>query len=608
MKGYSIPPQLDGEINQLEKLIEKFKRGEITAVEVKAHRVPFGVYEQRESDTYMMRIRCVAGMISPLQLEKVAGIATQYGIRDIHITTRQELQIHYVKLEYLVAMIRQLKEIGLATRGGGGNTVRNIVAQEDAGINPLEEFDVSPYALALTSRMIAESDSWNLPRKFKIAFSGSSEDKGYATIADVGFIAKIKDGKKGFKVYAAGGLGAKSEVGKLLLEFIGADEVFAVTKALKNVFFKYGNRKNKHAARLRFLWQSLGDEEFRKKFQEEYKKNKQDEVLPLVIEEIESEGVSDKLLPEEPESVSDFTLWKGRYVKTQKQADFVSIMIPVELGFISSDQARKLGHFLAPFGDNVLRMTKNQNFLLRNIPKKYLGNIYNFLKDIFHGISRPTIYGKILSCAGAATCQLGICLSRQAAKAVMKDLGESGLNLDDAGDIKINISGCPNCCGQHLAADLGFSGKALRKEGRLYAAYNVFAGAVIYDGRTKFAEHVGEIAAKHMPAFVKDFLNIYLFKTKQYKNIQEYLLREGTKELKKLCLHYKGIPGFEEDKNFYFDWDADSLFSLAERRAGECSAGFFDLIQVDLNHIHETRKILASEQTGETEKKKLLYD
>jgi len=177
MKGYSIPPQLDGEINQLEKLIEKFKRGEITAVEVKAHRVPFGVYEQRESDTYMMRIRCVAGMISPLQLEKVAGIATQYGIRDIHITTRQELQIHYVKLEYLVAMIRQLKEIGLATRGGGGNTVRNIVAQEDAGINPLEEFDVSPYALALTSRMIAESDSWNLPRKFKIAFSGSSESR-----------------------------------------------------------------------------------------------------------------------------------------------------------------------------------------------------------------------------------------------------------------------------------------------------------------------------------------------------------------------------------------------------------------------------------------------
>ncbi len=608
MQGYSLPPDLGREIDELEGLIRKYKRGEVSATELKARRVPFGVYEQREVDTYMVRIRCAAGAISPFQLENVARIASQYGVRDLHITSRQELQIHYVKLDDLIPIIRELKAVGLTTRGGGGNTVRNIVTAPDAGIDPQEEFDVSPYALALTTRLIAENDSWNLPRKFKIAFSGSAEDKGYATLSDVGFIARTKDGKKGFRVYAAGGLGAKSTVGKLLLDFIGVDEVYPVTAALKSVFWHYGNRKNRHAARLRFLWQSLGEEEFKKRFNEKYTEITRKGFSALAIEEAGERTVVSDVAAEDPRDSPGFDVWVKRFVQAQKQKGLFSVLVPVELGFISCARAGRLGRFLRAFGDDSIRMTKDQNFFMRNIPENYLGTVYNYLNDTFADFNRPVIYGRILSCAGASTCQLGICLSRQAAKALMKSLEAAGLDLDRVGNFKLNISGCSNSCGQHLAADLGLSGKALRKDGRLYPAYTVFAGAAIGDGRTRLAEPVGDVAAKNIPALIGDLLGAYLSKAAQYKSLPEYLAGEGREYLKQLCLRYGEVPAFDEDKNYYFDWGTETLFSLAERRSGECSAGIFDLIEMDLKNIKETRDKLSAAEGGREQKGSLLRE
>ena len=608
MRTYSLPASLGPEINQLQELIEKFKKGEVSATELKAHRVPFGVYEQRELDTYMVRIRCAGGIVTPRQLEDVALIASQYGVSDIHITSRQELQIHYVKLDNIIAVIKRLKEAGLATRGGGGNTVRNIALAADAGIDLDEEFDLSPFVTALTDSLIAESDSWNLPRKLKIAFSGSRADKGYATIADIGFIARTKDGKIGFRVYAAGGLGAKPEAGKLLLDFVEADQVYPVARALKNVFYKYGNRKNKHAARMRFLWQSLGEEEFKKRFLDEYEKIKAQGFAPLVIDEAQLNPVTIGLAQEKARDAQDFSLWKKRFVRRQKQPGLFSILIPVELGFISCERSLKLARFLRAFGDDVLRMTHDQNLLLRNIPDGYLGNIYNFLKITLPDFNRPAIYAGILSCAGASTCQLGICLSRQAARALMRLLDKSSLDLDKLGEFKLNISGCPNSCGQHPVADLGFSGKALRKDNLLYPAYNVFCGALIADGRTELAGQVGEVPAKALPKMVKEFLDIFLSKSGRFNNFQEYIAKEGKDDLKKLLMRYKEIPGFDEDKNYYFDWDADKLFSLAERRTGECSAGLFDLIEMDLGNIKETRKKLSEPALDKEAQKRLLAE
>ncbi len=606
IKGYEVPLQLESEIAGLEELINKYKRGDISAAELKAHRVPFGVYEQRQADTYMVRIRCAGGFITPVQLEEVSAITLEYGIKDLHITSRQELQIHYVKLDDIVSIMRRLLAIGLSTRGGGGNTVRNIAAQVDAGIDPKEEFDVSPYALALTTRLIAENDSWNLPRKFKVAFSGSAEDKGYATLSDVGFIAKIKDGKKGFKVYAAGGLGAKSAIGKPILDFIDASEVYSAAKALKNVFFKYGNRRNKHAARLRFLWASLGEEEFKKRFVEEYEAVKTQGLAPLTIDSEAEAVIAPEIAQKSPIDKKMFELWKARYARPQKQKGLFSVLIPVELGFISCDNAAKLARFLKIFGNDVLRMTRDQNFLARNIPEKYLAGACNFLKETIPEVNQPSLYGKILSCAGASTCQLGICFSRQAAGALMDELKKSGLDMDKAGDIKIHISGCPNSCGHHPIADLGFSGKALRSGEALYPAYNVLAGSIIRDGETRLTEQLGEVPAKALPLLVKDFLAVYIVRTGKFADFQEYFVSEGKSALKEIILRYSRVPGFDEDKNYYFDWGANAIFSLAERKAGECSAGFFDLLEMDLNNIRKTQAALALEGKDSARKEKLL--
>lgn len=609
MKTYVLPDNLDDEISQLEALLSKYKTGKASAVELKAHRVPFGVYEQREAGTYMMRIRCAAGAVIPGQLKQISLIASKYGINDIHITSRQELQLHYVKLDDIIPIIKELKQSGLSTRGGGGNTVRNITAQEDAGIDSQEEFDVTPYAFALTTRFISESDSWNLPRKYKIAFSGSKEDKGYATVVDLGFIAQIKGGVRGFRVYVAGGLGAKSAVGKLLFDFVEEKEVYPIAKAVKNLFAKYGNRKNKHAARLRFLWESLGEEEFKKRFNEEYSSVKQAGLEPLDTEswragELEQEK-TDMAGKIEEVDTDKFSLWKRRFVKSRKQNGLYSVLIPIELGFISSQRVLSLADFLKSFGDDALRLTKSQNFLLRNIPQGFLGNVYNFLEANFKDYNQPAIYGNILSCAGAATCQLGICLSRQAAKAVMRRLAASGLDLDKLGDIKFNISGCPNSCGQHSLADLGFSGKVLRKEDRIYPAYNVLAGAVISDGRTEFAAVLGEVPAKSLPSLVIDIFRAYLASGKA--SFREYAAQEGKEDLKQICARYKEVPSFEDDKNYYFDWDAEKVFSLAERGAGECSAGFFDLLEMDLGNIKTTQGKLSAAKEG-NEKEKLLSE
>lgn len=614
METYRLPDKLDAEISQLEELIAKFRKGEISSVELKSHRVPFGVYEQREPDTYMVRIRCAAGIITPAQLKDVAGIASSYGVDSLHITTRQELQIHYVKLDNLIPVIRALKDAGLATRGGGGNTVRNVMAQEDAGIDPREAFDVTPYAVELTSRLIAEDDSWTLPRKFKIAFSSSADDKGFAAIADVGFIARLEHGKKGFKVYAAGGLGSKAQIGNLLFDFIDANEVYRVAKAVKNLFWKYGNRRNKHAARLRFLWRSLGQEEFIRRFQEEYAAVKNAGFAPLGISDSENEyagagtaaacGGGQPLelsLPaESPADADDFALWKKRFVKEQKQCGLFSILIPVDLGFIPAARAMELAQFLRPFGADVLRMTKDQNFLARNIPAGHLANLYNFLMSRRICVNLPAIYGAFSSCAGASTCQLGICLSRQAAAAAMRALQKSGLDPDNLGDVRLNISGCPNSCGQHQAADLGFFGRAGRRNSRLYPAYSVVAGAVIADGKTRFAEAVGEISARDLPSLIKDIFQAYIARRgtvhhapAQDINFRDYIRVEGKEDLRQFLVRYKDIPLFEEDKNYYFDWGAEKEFSLDDRRGGECSAGLFDLIEADLNNIRETRRILA---------------
>ncbi len=605
---YEIPATLPQEIAELETLIEKHLRGGLDATSLKAHRVPFGCYEQRKDGTYMLRVRTTGGALLPAQLEAIASLSAQYGAEAIHITTRQEFQIHDVALENVTKVMRALLTAGLSTRGGGGNTVRNIMLSPDSGVSDDEVFDPAPYAFALTSRLLAEADSWVLPRKFKITFSGSDKDTGYAQFNDVGFIANVKDGVKGFKVYVAGGMGAKPEVAHPLHEFIPAEEVYVVTAAVKRLFDKHGNRKNKHAARLRFLWNDLGEARFRQLYQQELDDLLRQNPRPFEPANLDAELAPSFIFPP-PTAQNDsavFHTWKRRYCQEQRQSGLYSVLIPAFLGNIKNSDALALARFLSQFGNDVVRASFGQNLRLRNIPEAYLPSVYPLARNISELALAPALLANSIACTGADTCKLGICLSKGALRAIASELAASGLELDQLADFKINLSGCPNTCGQHMIADLGFYGKVGSKNQLMFPAYGVVAGAIVGGGQARLAHNLARVSARDLPAFVVDVLKVWIEKKSRYASFGEYIDAEGASDVRDIAGRYHSIPNFEDDSRYYFDWGASESFSLLGKSAGECSAGLFDLIEVDFKQIDALRRKLTT-VLPEDEVAKTLY-
>ena len=594
LRFYESPPSLEAEIDELEKQIDRYQKREITERELKARRVPFGVYAQRTKGTYMVRIRVPGGCVTPAQLKTVSMLSSRYGNDTVHLTTRQGLQIHYVALEDIVTVIRQLHEAGLVTRGGGGNTVRNITASWDAGISEDEVFDVTPYALSLTNRLIAEPDSWLVPRKYKISFSNSAYDNAGTAFNDLGFIAHIKNGIKGFKVYVAGGMGLKPQVGNLLHDFIAVDQTYLVAKAVKQLFLKFGNRRNKHAARLRFLWNKLGKDKFIELYYQEFEELKKQPVEPFVVANVDNKPAPN--IPIKPSEIqsSDFNLWTHRFVRKQKRPGLFSVLIPVFLGDLKSEDAMELADFLSNFGENVLRCTIQQNLSIRNIPGEYLGNFYRLATDITDLSARPEFMANCIACTGANTCTLGICLSQEAMRALERRLRHSALDLDKISDVKLHISGCPDTCGLHATADLGFCGRATRKNQIMYPAYNIFAGSIIKDGSSRLSRNIDKISAHDLPDFVVELLNQYLKKKVKYASFADYIDDCGEADISAICDKYRDIPDFDDDRSYYFDWGAKEVFSVVGMGMGECSAGLFDLIDVDRDLIKKQREEIKS--------------
>lgn len=275
MTTYKLPDTLGEDIDKLGDLVRAYRQGTVEAVQFKAFRVPMGIYEQRKSEVYMVRIRATGGVVSPSQLLQIVAIAQRHGSDLLHFTTRQEVQLQNLRLEEVEPVLRELQAIGLSTKGGGGNTVRNILVSAGSGIAADETFDATPHAMALTTRLIAEPDSYLLPRKMKIAFSSSGRQVDYAAINDLGFVAQLRDGERGFRVYAGGGGGSKPTVGWLLFDFIPEGEIFAVAEALKKMFSEHGNRKNKHKARIRYIFYRLGEAEALRLIREYYEAARQ---------------------------------------------------------------------------------------------------------------------------------------------------------------------------------------------------------------------------------------------------------------------------------------------------------------------------------------------
>jgi len=537
-----IPQSVKEDTHGYRRGVKKFLDGQTSPVAFRAYRVPMGIYEQRTVGKFMIRIRIGAGLVLPHQMERIAQLSKTYGNGIIHITTRQDIQIHEVDIENTPDVLEGLLEAGLSSRGGGGNTVRNVTACPEAGVCHEEEFDVAPYAIAAAEYLLQDRSSFNLPRKYKIVFSGCSKDCAFASVADLGFFAHMKNGVKGFSVYAAGGLGSNPVVAAKIEDFIEAEEIFEVAEAVKRLFDKYGDRANKHKARLRYVLARVGIEEFIKLYRG------QRDIL-------KAEGLS-------------YTAPQIREITSVYKVPETSVTVRLRLknGDIPADDLNIVGQIAAKYGQGLIRTTQLQDLLITGIVEEDIDKVHSELKklsiDVFGDGS-----SKIVACAGASTCKLGLCLSRGLADAISNKFSRTGSSAD-LSETTIRISGCPNSCGHHYIAAIGLQGKAKRVNGKLMPCYDVLVGAKTVEGDAHLGKRIGTVPAKKIPELLAEAFDAGEIKEEKLKN---------------LIGQYSDFSSAQFPNDYYYDFGSNEPFSLAGRGPGECGAGVTDVIKLDID-------------------------
>ena len=587
---YRIPSTLNGDLDYTQSLIDQFKAGEIQAGQLKSNRVPMGIYEQRKNQHYMLRLRCAGGLVTPEQLAKIAFVGHQLSTSHLHVTTRQEIQIHNVDIEDAIPALKKLEKVGISSAGGGGNTVRNMMVDDRSGLTADEEFDVYPYVEELTSRLIAEKDSFTMPRKYKVAIDTSVATANYSYIADLGLQARIKDGQRGFRVLIAGSAASNAHTGWEVFDFLPEKDLYRAAKALKNWFHKYGNRRNRHKARMRYVFYKYGTEEAKRLYLEEFEALKKDDSIDFEAPALPLEHHK----PNFPalKAPTDFETWKRRYAHKQTNAEGLKenlwyAYIPLRHGNNSTDFFAEVAEYLGNYGNDVIRFTKKEQIQVRNIPEEYLTNIYAFFKKLgVYQIDYPVVVTNLTCCTGADTCRLGICLPKGAIDGIAKQLLNSDLNLDAIPEFELRMNGCTNICALATWGDLGFSGRVGRVGDDPYPAYTIWLPV---KGKHEIDLQQGYIAAKKIPAFVEDYLRDVIAEQANYADYYEYVAKRGVNIVKDLIAKYKEIAPYSEEPDTFFDFGDDEKFSLIKYGKAECSAGLFDIIEIDQDTIREKR-------------------
>lgn len=440
----------------------------------------------------------------------------------------------------------------------------------------------------VTERLLADPLSLQLPRKYKIAFAACGKDCAGATVHDLGFIARRQNGADGFAVYVAGGMGGKSRLASLLHEFIPAADTFHVAEAIKRVFDKHGDRKNKHLARLRFLVEKIGLSRFRELYETELAALRASGPALLAIRPLPQRRTAESDQQPAPRT-PEFNRWFEHNVAPQKQPGFYQPQIPLTLGDLPAAKAAALADLVASHGDTVLWATQSQNASLCWLTAAELPDVHAQLAELGLAELEAPILRNLVACAIASTCRLGICLSRGLAQAIRSELAACELDLDGLGDVYLHISGCPNSCGRHPVGYLGFSGTARRVDENLVPFYAVQLGDRLAEGKTHLGANIGAVPAKNAPAFVRELLAAWK-KSPDAADFHQFVDRDGSRIVREMLGRHQSVPSLVSRKEFYYGWDANTRFSLAGRGQGECSAGVFDLIEVDLANAREAQE------------------
>ena len=570
-------PIVEKDIIDLEKKIALFYEGKIDEERFRSLRLARGVYGQRQFGVQMIRIKLPYGKITSEQLHRISNVSDEYSRGRLHITTRQDIQIHHVSLDRTPELWAELEKDSITLREACGNTVRNITASETAGIDVNEPFDVSPYAHAMFEFFLRNPISQEMGRKFKISFSGTDEDTALSFMHDLGFIAKIKDGVEGFKVMLGGGLGSQARLADTMFEFIPTNKIIPVTEAVIRVFDRHGERAKRARARLKFLVKEIGFDAFVKLVEEEQKAVSH-KVYPIDVTEYTTEIVIPEVeIPSvEIEDEAAFLAWKTSNVIAQKQEGLYAIGIKVQLGDFYTDKARLLADLIKNYAGNEIRLSLRQNILIRHVKEALLPFFYVELKKLGFAEIGYNSTLDITSCPGTDTCNLGIASSTGISSELEKVLKNEFPQYANNKEIAIKISGCMNSCGQHSMAHIGFQGMTV-KSGKLVApALQVLlGGGILGNGEGRVSSKVLKIPSKRGPEALRIILTDFEANVAVGETFLNYFDRQGEPYFYELLTHLSDTTNLVESD--FIDWGAEEKYEMAVG-VGECAGVVIDLV------------------------------
>jgi sulfite reductase beta subunit-like hemoprotein len=493
--------------------LQKFERGEMTPDQFKVYRLGRGTYGQRQADVNMMRVKIPQGVLDAAQCEALARVADEFSRGFGHVTTRQNVQLHFVKLARVPEAMRIFEEVGLTTREACGSTVRNVTACALAGVCAGASFDVTPYGRAITRHFLRNPICQALPRKFKIAVSGCGDDCAQGAINDVALLGRVEGGVRGFRVRVGGGLSTSPEDAHPLEEFVPAERVLAVIEAVVRVFDRTGNRENKSRARLKYVIRKIGMEGFRAEYVKELAKIEAEGRLVNHVDlsgEVGPDAVLRLGAPPGAKAAADgFAEFRRSNCIKQRQSGYFAVIARLERGDVTSAQLRGAARLSREFSDGTVRLTNEQNLLFRFIPEASLPALHAELTTL--GLGRPgaRTIEDVTSCPGADTCNLAVTRSRELATAVSEKLAGAAALVDAARELDVKISGCPNSCGQHHVAAFGFHGTMRRVGGTAVPEYQLHLGGGIDGAGATFGRQVVKVPARRVPDAVLRLLELY---------------------------------------------------------------------------------------------------
>ncbi|MEJ7778498.1 MAG: nitrite reductase [Daejeonella sp.] len=574
-------PIVQQDIIDLERKIREFREGKLHDEKFRSLRLARGIYGQRQPGVQMIRIKLPFGKVTFRQLLKIADISDEYASSNLHLTTRQDIQIHYVSLDRTPELWAKLEQDDITLREACGNTVRNVTASPAAGIDPDEPFDVSPYAHATFKYFLRNPICQEMGRKFKIAFSSSDADTAFTYIHDLGFIPKViqQNGEevRGFKVLFGGGLGAQPAIAHPINDFLHEDDLIPYIESTLRVFDRHGERNNRNKARMKFLVAKLGLEEVLRLIEEEKLANNAKKFIidrnTIDLPEIPGDAdhsdviISDPLL---------YDTWLRTNVFEQKQNGYYGVYVKVTTGDIPTSKARKFVDAIRGLVADEIRITINQGLLLKFIRKEALPLLFERLKEL--DMAKPGFdsVADVTTCPGTDTCNLGISNSTELARVLEDLIMDEYEDLVDNEDIKIKISGCMNSCGQHGLAHIGFHGSSLKAAGKVVPAAQVLlGGGTVGNGLGRAADKVIKVPSKRTKDVVRVVLDNYSLNKSGDELFNDFYDRLGKDHFYQLLKPLADLSTLTPDE--FVDWGHEETFVTAIG-VGECAGVVIDLV------------------------------